>query len=201
MKRRTVFCVLVLMVLAGGALAQETAPTPAPAEPAPQATPAPPPAEPAPQAAPAPPPAEPAAPTAPAAAPAPAAAVPAAAVPAPAPAAQAAPAPVTVPRVYFEKAAVIVDGKADYNGALELEWKPVNGDGKLIQVNVLAKSKDKDIAGDIYKELVLAAGNSYKIKQSGEKIQVKKGNKQAPNFAITITKLQVPGVSLRVEKN
>ena len=200
MERRTVLCVLVVMLVAGAALAQEAAPTPAPAEPAAQTTPAPPPAEPAAQATPAPPPAEPAAPAAPAAAAAAPAAQAAPAAAAQAPAAAPAPAAVTVPRVYFEKTEVVVDGKADYNGALELEWKPVNGDGKLIQVNVLAKSKDKDIAGDIYKELVLAAGNSYKIKQSGEKIQVKKANKQAPNFAITITKLQLPGVSLRIGK-
>jgi hypothetical protein len=163
MERRTVFCVLVLMLLVGGTLAQEAAPTPAPAEPAPQATPAPPPVEPA----------------------------------APAPAA---PAPVTVPRIYFDKAKVVVDGKADFNGALELEWKPLNGEAKLIQVNVLAKMKAKDIAGDVYKEIALAAGASYKVKLSGDRIEVKKANKQAPNFAITITKLQVPGVSLRVEK-
>jgi len=200
MERRTVLCVLVVMLVAGAALAQEAAPTPAPAEPAAQTTPAPPPAEPAAQATPAPPPAEPAAPAAPAAAAAAPAAQAAPAAAAQAPAAAPAPAAVTVPRVYFEKAEVVVDGKAEYNGALELEWKPVNGDGKLIQVNVLAKSKDKDIAADIYKELVLAAGNSYKIKQSGEKIQVKKANKQAPNFAITITKLQLPGVSLRIGK-
>jgi hypothetical protein len=205
MKRRTVLCVLVVMLVAGAALAQEAAPTPAPAEPAAQATPAPPPAEPAAQVAPA---APAAAPAAAAAAPAAAAAAPAAqaapaaaaAATAQAPAATPAPAAVTVPRVYFEKAEIVVDGRADYNGALELEWKPVNGDGKLIQVNVLAKSKDKEITADIYKELVLAAGNSYKIKQSGEKIQVKKANKQAPNFAITITKLQLPGVSVRIGK-
>ena len=103
-------------------------------------------------------------------------------------------------RVYFEKAEVVVDGKADYNGAVELEWKPLNGEGKLIQVNVLAKSKDKDIAADIFKELTLAAGGTYKVKQNGEKVRVEKTNKKVPNFAITITKLQLPGVSLRVEK-
>jgi hypothetical protein len=107
---------------------------------------------------------------------------------------------VTVPRVYFEKAKVVVDGKADFNGALELEWKPLNGEAKLIQVNVLAKMKAKDIAGDVYKEIALAAGASYKVKLSGDRIEVKKAKKEVPNFAITITKLQVPGVSLRVEK-
>jgi hypothetical protein len=214
MERRTVFCTVVLVLIASAALAQEPAPTPAPAAPAPQATPAPPPAEPAAQAAPAAPP--PAAPAPAAAAPAAAAAAPAAA--AAAPAAQAAPAPaaaappqapapvptaaeVTVPRVYYEKAKVIVDGKAEYNGTLELEWKPQNGQAKLIQVNVLAKSKSKDIARDIHKEFVLAAGNSYKVKLNGERIELAKTNKKVPYFAITITKLQVSGVGVRVEKN
>ena len=172
MDRRTGFFVLVVMLIACAAVAQEAAPTAVPAAPAPQATPA--------------------------APPAPAAAAPAPSA-APAPAA-AAPAPVTVQRIYFEKAEVVVDGKADYNGAVELEWKPLNGEGKLIQVNVLAKSKDKDIAADIYKELTLAAGGTYKVKQNGEKVRVEKTNKKVPNFAITITKLQLPGVSLRVEK-
>ena len=180
MDRRTGFSVLVVMLIACAAVAQEAAPTAVPAAPAPQATPA-------------------AAPAPAAAAPAPAAAAPAPAAAAPAPAA-AAPAPVTVQRIYFEKAEVVVDGKADYNGAVELEWKPLNGEGKLIQVNVLAKSKDKDIAADIYKELTLAAGGTYKVKQNGEKVRVEKTNKKVPNFAITITKLQLPGVSLRVEK-
>ena len=76
-----------------------------------------------------------------------------------------------------------------------------SGTAKLVQVNVLAKSKSKDIARDIHKELVLAAGNTHKIKLNGERIEVKKANKQAPNFAITITKLQVPGVSVRVERD
>jgi hypothetical protein len=224
MQRRTVFCTLVLVLIAAAALAQEAAPTPAPAEPAPQATPAPPPAEPAAQATPAAPP--PVAPAPAAAAPAAAAAAPAAAAAAApaaaaaAPAAQAAPAAaapaaaappqapapvptaaeVTVPRVYYEKAKVVIDGKAEYNGALELEWKPLNGQAKLVQVNVLAKSKSKDIARDIHKELVLAAGNSYKVKLNGERIELAKTNKKLPNFAITITKLQVSGVSVRVEK-
>lgn len=191
MERRTVFCALVLVLIASAAVAQEAAPTPAPAAPAPQAAPAPPPAEPAAQAAPA------AAAAAPAAqaAPAPAAAAPPQA-PAPVPTA----AEVTVPRVYYEKAKVVVDGKAEYNGALELEWKPLNGQAKLVQVNVLAKSKSKDIARDIHKELVLAAGNSYKVKLNGERIELSKTNKKLPNFAITITKLQVSGVSVRVEK-
>ena len=182
MDRRTGFFVLVVMLIACAAVAQEAAPTTVPAAPAPQATPA-------------------AAPAPAAAAPAPAAAAPApAAAAAAAPPPTAAPAPVTVQRIYFEKAEVVVDGKADYNGAVELEWKPLNGEGKLIQVNVLAKSKDKDIAADIYKELTLAAGGTYKVKQNGEKVRVEKTNKKVPNFAITITKLQLPGVSLRVEK-
>jgi hypothetical protein len=210
MERRTVFCTLVLVLFASAALAQEAAPTPAPAEPAAQATPAPPPAEPAAQAAPlrgasrARPGRGSRRPAAAAAAPAaqaPAAAAPAAAAPAQAPAPVPTVVEVTVPRVYYEKAKVIVDGKAEYNGTLELEWKPVNGQAKLVQVNVLAKSKSKDIARDIHKELVLAAGNSYKVKLNGEKIELSKTDKKLPNFAITITKLQVSGVSLRVEKN
>jgi len=48
---------------------------------------------------------------------------------------------------------------------------------------------------------VLAAGNGYKIKQNGEQIKLAKANKKASNFAITITKLQVPGVSVRVERD
>lgn len=136
----------------------------------------------------------PAAPPAPAVAPAPAAAA-----PAPPPTA-ATPAPVTVPRIYYEKAVVEVDGKADYNGVIKLEWKPLNGEAKLIEVKVLAKTRESDIARDLHKELTLAAGTGYKVKLSNEKIKISRANKKLPFFSITIINLQLSGVSVRISK-
>jgi 3-oxoacyl-ACP reductase-like protein len=138
------------------------------------------------------------APATPAAPPAAAAAPAAAQAPPPAPAT---PAPVTVPRIYYEKAVVEVDGKADYNGIVQLEWKPLNGQGKLVEVRVLAKAKDKDIARDLHKELTLAAGSGYKVKLSDEKVKISRTNKQLPFFSITIINLQVSGVSVRISKD
>jgi len=119
-----------------------------------------------------------------------------------APAASAAPAPAAseAPRVYLEKATIVVDGKAEYNGSVEFEFTPLGAAGKTFDVTVLAKSGKKDVAKDIHKELVIAAGSLYKVKLSGDEVRVSKASKAAQNFAIVIHKLNVSGVSVLVKK-
>ena len=140
------------------------------------------PPEPAPTAAPA--------PEAPAPAPAPAAA------PAAPPAAQAA----APPRILYDKVDIVVDGKADYAGTIQFTIEPDGRPAKVATVNILAKEKEKKIAEQIHREVSIALGTDYKVKLSGEKIRVSKANKKAPNVSVTINQLQLPGVSVRVER-
>jgi len=133
----------------------------------------------------------------PAAAPAAAPAAPAAA-PAAAPVA-AAPAAPTMPHAYLEKLAVVVDGKAKANGSVQLEFLAIGGEPKVVEVRVLAKTGKKDIARDIAKELTLAAGGAYKVKQSGDEVRISKKDKKAPNVSVNVLALALPGVSVSVK--
>jgi hypothetical protein len=114
----------------------------------------------------------------------------------------AAPAPIAseAPRVYLEEAKVVVDGKAEYNGSVEFEFTPLNGTPKSFDVTVLAKAGRKDVAKDIHKELTIAAGESYKVKLSGDEVRISKKSSKVPNFAIVIRKLNVAGVSVLVKR-
>jgi hypothetical protein len=124
--------------------------------------------------------------------------VPAAAPVAAAPVAAAAPAS-TMPHAYLEKLAVVVDGKAKANGSVKLEFLPIGGEPKVVEVRVLAKTGKKDIARDIAKELTLVAGGAYKVKQSGEEVRISKKDKKAPNVSVNVMALALPGVSVFVK--
>ena len=115
-----------------------------------------------------------------------------------APVAAAAPAP-TMPHAYLEKLAVVVDGKAKANGSVKLEFLPIGGEPKVVEVRVLAKTGRKDIARDIAKELTLVAGGAYKVKQSGEEVRISKKDKKAPNISVNVLALALPGVSVFVK--
>jgi hypothetical protein len=178
MKNSVALWIVVLTLVVLPIAAQETQPPP------PAPTPA---AAPAPEQA-----------TTPAAAPAAAAAAAPATAPATVPATAAASS--SIPRVYYEKVDIVVDGKAEANGALKLEFLAQGGDLKEVTVSVLAKTKKKDIAKDIQKELLMVAGGSYKVKLSGDEVRISKTSKKLPNVSIVVTQLAVPGVSVRVEK-
>jgi len=93
-----------------------------------------------------------------------------------------------------------VDGKADVNGVIQLEFRSTGSDAKLISVNVLAKMKAKDIARDIHKELTLAGGSLFKVKLNGKKIQIKRSNRKGPRFSVTIIGQSVAGVSVATKR-
>ena len=104
------------------------------------------------------------------------------------------------PRTYLEKAIIVVDGKAEYNGSVQFEFTPLGAAGTTFVLTVLAKSGKKDIANDIIKELLIAAGSLYKVKLSGAEVRVSKASKAAKNFSIVIRKLNVSGVSVLAKK-
>ena len=99
----------------------------------------------------------------------------------------------------MDKVTVVVDGKAKANGSVQLEFLPIGGEPRLITVNVIAKTKDKDIARDIHKELTLVAGGAYKLKLSGGDVKISKKDKSAPNISVVVTGLALPGVSVSIK--
>jgi hypothetical protein len=137
--------------------------------------------------------------------------------PAPAePAAQAAPQPTTPPvpqpttppapqqaqaqRVFRASWDVILDGKAEINGVLALTFQPQGGEAKLVRVNVLAKTKAKQIAKDLATQLAFTTGANYKVKANDNKVSVELKNKKAPVYYLGIEEQALDGVSIRLTK-
>lgn len=124
------------------------------------------------------------------------------------PAAQAAPQPATPPapqqaqaqRVFRSAWDVIIEGKADINGVLALNFEPQGGEAKLVRVNVLAKTKAKQIAKDLASQITFAAGANYKVKANDNKVTVSLKNKKAPVFYLGIAEQALDGVSIRLTK-
>ena len=73
-------------------------------------------------------------------------------------------------------------------------------DGTEFTVNVTKGMKAKRIAQDVAKELTLAAGSRYKVKQNGNKVVAKKTNKKEPALAIEMTNQKITGVSIMIGK-
>jgi hypothetical protein len=122
------------------------------------------------------------------------------AAPQAAPAEPPAPKQATAPRIFQSAWEIVVDGKAEANGVLELVFQPHGSEAKLLKVNVVAKSKKDQIAKDLAKELTFAAGSAYKIKTNGNKVSVKAPNKKSPPCYLGIETQAVNGVSVRVGK-
>jgi hypothetical protein len=128
--------------------------------------------------------------------------------PTPPPAAQAAPQPSTPPapqqaqaqRVFRSAWDVIIDGKAEINGVLALSFEPQGGEAKLVRVNVLAKTKAKQIAKDLATQLAFTAGANYKVKANDNKVTISLKNKKAPVYYLGIEEQALDGVSIRLTK-
>jgi len=118
----------------------------------------------------------------------------------PAPAQPEAPQQAVAPRVFQPAWEIVVDGKAEANGTLELVFQPHGGEAKLLKVNVVAKAKKDDIAKDLAQEITFAAGSAYKIKANGNKVKVKAASKKTPPCFIGIETQAVNGVAVRVGK-
>ena len=129
-------------------------------------------------------------------------AAPPAAEPAPqqAPAAPAEPEQAEVPRVFRPAGEIIVDGKAEMNGVLELVYQPNGGEAKLVRVNVVTKAKAKDVAEDLAKELAFTAGADYKVKVSGDTVKMKAKDKKVQPFHLGIEKQALTGLAVRLSK-
>ena len=111
------------------------------------------------------------------------------------------PGEITIPTVYRDAYKITVNGKPDANGTFSMVFKPHGEDGTEFTVNVVKGMGAKKIAADIAKELTLAAGSRYKVKQNDKKVVVKKGNKKEKPLAIEMTNQKLTGVSIMIGKN
>jgi len=117
-----------------------------------------------------------------------------------APPAQAAPQQAQAQRVFRSSWDVIIDGKAEINGVLALNFEPQGGEAKLVRVNVLAKTKAKQIAKDLASQLTFTAGANYKVKANDNKVTISLKNKKAPVYYLGIAEQALDGVSIRLTK-
>lgn len=116
------------------------------------------------------------------------------------PAPQAAPQQAQAQRVFRSSWDVIIEGKAEINGVLALNFEPQGGEAKLVRVNVLAKAKAKQIAKDLANQLTFTAGANYKVKANDNKVNISLKNKKAPVYYLGIEEQALDGVSIRLTK-
>ena len=100
--------------------------------------------------------------------------------------------------VYRNGYSVTVTGRAQTNGTFTMAFKVSQEDPVTFTVNVVQGMKAKQIAKDITKELTIAAGERFKVKQGGTKVTVKKRNKKMPPLAVQITEQKLTGVALLI---
>jgi hypothetical protein len=105
-----------------------------------------------------------------------------------------------IPTVYRDAYTITIKGKPDANGTFTMVFKPHGEDGTEFTVNLVKGMKTKQIAQDLAKELTLAAGNRYKVKQNDKKVVVKKSSKKVPPLAIEMTNQKFTGMSIMIGK-
>jgi hypothetical protein len=111
------------------------------------------------------------------------------------------PGEITIPTVFRDAYKITINGKPDANGTFSMVFTPHGEDGTEFTVNVVKGMGAKKIAADVAKELTLAAGSRYKVKQNGNKVVAKKANKKEKPLAIEITNQKLTGVSIMIGKN
>ncbi len=97
------------------------------------------------------------------------------------------PGEITIPTVFRDAYKITINGKPDANGTFSMVFTPHGEDGTEFTVNVVKGMGAKKIAADVAKELTLAAGTRYKVKQNGNTVVVKKGNKKEKPLAVEMT--------------
>jgi hypothetical protein len=107
----------------------------------------------------------------------------------------------TIPTIYRDAYSVTVKGKAQANGTFTMRFTPFQEEGTTFTVNVAQRMSAKKIAADITKELTIATGARFKVKQNGSQVIVKKASKKkSPTFNIEIVSQKLTGVSLMIGK-
>jgi len=103
-------------------------------------------------------------------------------------------------RVFRGEWTVVVKGKSQTNGVLELIFEPNGGEAKSVRSNVMAKTKDKKICQDLVNQLAFTVGSDYKVKQNGTKVKVSAKNKKAAPFWLGVGNQSLTGVSVGIQK-
>ena len=106
-----------------------------------------------------------------------------------------------LPIIYVEAMRIELGGKAEYTGNVGLEFRAQGAEPRLVSVDVIPKMKADEIARDLYKQLTLAAGTKFKVKQGGDRVTIQKADKKGPNFSLKITNQTVLGVSFLIAKD
>ena len=110
------------------------------------------------------------------------------------------PATATIPTVFRDSFKITFDGKSQTAGTFSMTFTPHGEEATKFTVNVTKGMGKKRIAQDTAKELTIAAGERYKVKQNGNKVIVKKGNTKQPPLNIAIIEQQLSGVSIMISK-
>ncbi len=110
------------------------------------------------------------------------------------------PATATIPTVYRDSFTITFSGKSQTAGTFSMTFTPHGEEATKFTVNVIKGMSKKRIAQDTTKELILAAGERYKVKQNGNKVVVKKANKKQPPLNVAIIEQQLSGVSIMIGK-
>ncbi len=121
------------------------------------------------------------------------------ATPAPAPA-PAEPQMAEAQKIFRTSSTVVLDGKAEANGVLTMIFEPNGGEAKQVRINVLAKTKAKNIGKDLANQFTFTVGTGYKVKGKDNKVTIKAKDKKSPPFWIGIGEQALTGVSVRVTK-
>ena len=85
----------------------------------------------------------------------------------------------SIPTVYRDSFEIVINGKSQTAGTFTMVFTPVKEEGTKFSVNVIQKMGKKRIAQDVAKELTLAAGSRYKVKQNGNKVVIKRVDKKS----------------------
>ena len=93
---------------------------------------------------------------------------------------------------------ITIKGKPDANGTFSMVFKPHGEDGTEFTVNMVKGMGAKKVAGDLAKELTLASGPRYKVKQKDNKVVVRKSNKKSPPVAIEMSNQKFTGMSIMI---
>jgi hypothetical protein len=96
------------------------------------------------------------------------------------------------------KATIHVQKKAKSNGEIKFSLTPAGGEAQEIAVTVMSKMSPGEVAKDIMKELSVALGDAFIVKQSGsQKVLVKTADKKA-TFDIVISGQTASGLSVSI---
>ncbi len=107
-----------------------------------------------------------------------------------------------IPTVFRDGWKITVNGKPQTNGTFTMVFKTLHGEPVTFTINVIAKMKLKQLSEDLWKELSIAAGTDYKVKQKGDKVvTINKVNKKVASMALEITEQKLSGMSLTISAN